>query len=112
MYPAGKERRHMTLDEFRGTRRPIDDVRNAGRYSMDDSPPNPGYEYATGLYVSTVGPDWPEVCRMEGPYHLIVSNQEWIGELKTLEAILYDCFAFELRDEHAPIAGASEGLVA
>lgn len=104
----------MTLEEFRSTRREIDDVRKAGRHVVEDDDgrtPDSGYEYATGLYIVKVGPNWPEACRAEGPCYLIDGNREWIGELHDLERILYEAYEHDLVDEILAVAGASAGLV-
>jgi hypothetical protein len=102
----------MTFEEFRASRVEIDDVRKAGRHALDDSETgDAGYEYATGLYVSKVGEDWPEECRRTGPCHLVIGNEQWIGELADLERKLYDSYAYELVDEPFAVAGASAGLI-
>lgn len=102
----------MTFEEFQKSRVEIDDVRKAGRHAVDDSETgDAGYEYATGFYISKIGADWPQTCRDQGPCHLIVGNQEWIGELHDLERILYDQHEFELVDEQYAMAGASAGLI-
>jgi hypothetical protein len=104
----------MTLEEFRSSRREIDDVRKAGRHVVEDEDgrtPDAGYEYATGLYIVKVGMHWPDPCRAEGPCYLIDGNQEWIGELADLERILYEAYQDDLADEMVPVAGASAGLV-
>lgn len=88
----------MTFEEFVAGRREVEDVSLADRYG-DDAPevPDAGFVYPTGLYISRVGPHWPEEARLAGRYHLLISNQEWIDDdLAFLERELWNGFRTEL----------------
>lgn len=94
-----------SFQAFVASRRELDDVSKAGRYGEvddDGSVKDAGYEYATGLFISKVGPHWPEQARSQGSYHLLIANEEWIDDdLGALERTLFDCYRTEIEEEAA-----------
>jgi hypothetical protein len=94
----------MTFEEFVGGRREVDDVSVADRWTGEEQTvPDAGLVYPTGLFISRVGPYWPEGTRQEGCFHLHMSNEEMVDDdLAFLERELWKAFREELVDEPAP----------
>jgi hypothetical protein len=65
--------------------------------SLEDEQGNTreGWVYADSFWIESVqGDHWPEHCREEGKWYLIVERSEWIDDdLSKLERILWDEFA-------------------
>lgn len=85
----------MTFEQFKATRREsgnlFADLGDVGQWgeTIEDRIPC-GFIYEGGLYIEMVTDKWPQKCRDEGKYYLILERSEFItDDLETLEHRLY-----------------------
>lgn len=77
----------LSLEEFRATRRPVEDV-NVVVHGWKEEQPAPGYVYADLCYINSF-----TVTGGHESYFLTIYNQEWMSDvLEELEERLYKEF--------------------
>jgi hypothetical protein len=83
----------MTLEEFRATRRPSDNLGRdlPGVFFSDEDPVATGFIYLNSLYIENIGYWWPIAAKNAGKYYLLLERLEFFSnDLAELEQKLYD----------------------
>jgi hypothetical protein len=80
----------MTFEQFQASKTWCDDLPNELVNSNEGERKPRGWLYVGSLYVEQVTNEWPENCRDEGGWYLLLERDEWItDDLEALERKLY-----------------------
>ena len=81
----------MMFEQFRSTRKHVDDLREALGADIYYGAGCPGLVYCDEFYIEERSESWTDVVRARGRYFLVIGNRDWLSDdIESLERELWD----------------------